>query len=1017
MLHNAKKLLSSLVLLTLLLSFNAFSQTSCPAGYSCDAHFGMLGTSCTNTNGRMQPVLKSNRWFFCTPEGHLYWMIAMAGFSHGSAGANYDANITSKYGSEANWTSFNLARAKSWNWNGVGQLSAQPGVALAMPTLDSFQSSLYASANLWGYSNGPAKNLLNFGVNTNYDNMHSSWHPTGGGMMDFFDPNFAQWHDNYIAAQPYSNDMYIGIAPDDTDFFWGMGSGPDFIPDGGVVNAHSALVVLIASPIQTFNPGPGYNNWPYLYSDSKVYSKTAMASPPTTCDMITPCALRDYLSKRYSTIQACAGGQTGIAGLNNCWGSNYTTFDSTGTNRTVTFNGDGTTKAFSSTLFSSVSPLSIAVKVNGNLVAGDCPYWNSACQIDVDGVLKSPNRVWQAGIGYYTQNTIIDSNGNLEQAAAAGGVANAGGTQPVWNTVQNGITCDPGPQTNPCGGASITWTNVGPTLVSPPQPFLQGNCFGIVCSPDVNFPHASYFFRITYHYSVAQDLSPSRGVGETSVGQQEGISGLTAGGNACTGTCTGYDVYASCKLVDTNTPAFGCVGNSFSGTPAQTLQASNIAPGSSWFIPDTGVVNGTALPVNPSTITYATGALAIKFQRALAIGESAVVSYVQNGWMYGTGVMDEDGRNSAWVGHSAICLSARPVGAHPGDNNFYCDNSNFGDRSAPDANVNLAIDIDEWLKQVGAQYFKSIKQAIQASFPNLMYFGPDGFGTWGVPPRKQFLAAAAQWMDGCFPSLNLGRADAVALQDYVFNNFTRAGVAQPCLLGTGNGFTTQDSSVFENADITFQNTTHNQEDRGKFYYDATNSMLNYRNNTGLYPWIGLTWFAWTDFEYGGEVNNLGLLTRNDNPYDGVHDCNAGTGATTETVGGTTYTRSNETVPGGWQAATLYTKPVNISITGSEIRVNVSGTIYMYTPDVTGTSGGSQPNFASCTAADCTISDGATLVWHNRGVANIPNCYGNLITGTQGMQAANALWIPIAMATNNVPLSGVSGATVTGATIK
>ena len=77
---------------------------------------------------------------------------------------------------------------------------------------------------------------------------------------------------------------------------------------------------MITSPIQTFNPNPSYGGISVLYKDPTVYSKTAMASPPSNCSTATPCSLRTYLSNKYGTISA----------LNSAWGSNYSTFDSSG---------------------------------------------------------------------------------------------------------------------------------------------------------------------------------------------------------------------------------------------------------------------------------------------------------------------------------------------------------------------------------------------------------------------------------------------------------------------------------------------------------------------------------------------------------------------------------------------------------------------------------------------------------------------------------------------------------------
>src|SRR5260370_16995875 len=94
-----------------------------------------------------------------------------------------------------------------------------------------------------------------------------------------------------------------------------------------------------------------------------------MASPPTTCSVATPCSLRDYLFKEYSAS---------VASLNAAWGSNYTSFDSTGTAQSqnictgTSWTGSNTT--CNDTLSNlSVSPESVQITVDGTLQPGHFP--------------------------------------------------------------------------------------------------------------------------------------------------------------------------------------------------------------------------------------------------------------------------------------------------------------------------------------------------------------------------------------------------------------------------------------------------------------------------------------------------------------------------------------------------------------------------------------------------------------------------------------------------------------------
>src|SRR5438067_8797217 len=155
-----------------------------------------------------------------------------------------------------------------------------------------------------------------------------------------------------------------------------MGAGPDFhsIPEGHT-NSHVGYMTLISSPVQTFNTDPSKRGIPIVYTDTKVYSKNAMAAPPATCSITTPCSLRDYLYKQYNGS---------ITSLNTARGSNYTTFDSTETQVSgeVIGTGNGSTTVFTAQLKNSnISPESILIKTGGVVQGGDCPWWQASCNV------------------------------------------------------------------------------------------------------------------------------------------------------------------------------------------------------------------------------------------------------------------------------------------------------------------------------------------------------------------------------------------------------------------------------------------------------------------------------------------------------------------------------------------------------------------------------------------------------------------------------------------------------------
>jgi hypothetical protein len=636
-----------------------------PPGF--DQYGGLLAHSCKKT-GRFHTEKQGQRWWLCTPAGHVYWNLSVGGMIPGESGCdpatgqcyNLAGAITAKYGdTNAAWGPAQVRRVQSWGFNGIGQDSyafvtpvatdghwpkdhSQPN---KMPMVNTLLISNYAQVNLSGYASGAVKDLV-WGINSRYNGWRAS-------SLDFFDGNFAQWLQGFLAkdgaAQSYKNSPWvIGLFFDDTDYFWGMGAGPDI--NTGHVTYHLGYITLITSPSQTFNHnGRNYRNEPAMYPDSKVSSKVAMASPSATCSIATPCSLRDYLAKKYRTIGA----------LNQAWGSNYTTFDSSGTPVVGESlgAGDGSTKVFTKNLDRSpVSPESVAIKLGGNLQGGDCPWW--------------------------------------------------------W----------------------------------------RGECH----------------------------------VGTSGMGTLGGASG------------------------------------------------TKIASG---------------------TINYSKGQITVTFSTAPEPGQAVTVDYVANGWMYGTGLMDEDGRNTAWVGTNPVCLS--PAAACNGKSN-----------PIANANPHLAADLDEWLGQFAAQYFRTCRHAMSVYDPHMLYLGTDTVGTWGTPARKEILQAAAQYVDGLAvqwmpdqPDLATGAAVHSFLTRYfgdkpLFNLLTMHATADSALYRYTNTSGVLGQFV---ADRT-------QGARGQRWHNYVNAMLTTPGYNGTYQWVGAIW--WGLYDFWNEKTNWGLVSLSDNAYDG-----------------------------------------------------------------------------------------------------------------------------------------------------
>lgn len=184
-----------------------------------------------------------------------------------------------------------------------------------------------------------------------------------GGVADYYDSGIGRWLRKdlqidfaftMLNASPYKNYL-IGFTSDDADEMNGFGAGPEFatVPSGKN-NYNLAMQVAAMSPVETANSSLGF-----VYADTLIHSKKA---------------LRDFLASQYGTVTA----------LNVAWGSNYTAFDSSGTQITgeLIGTGDGVTLTFNHRLAHPVaSKFSLQVCVSGAPVAGDIGgdnIWGSA---------------------------------------------------------------------------------------------------------------------------------------------------------------------------------------------------------------------------------------------------------------------------------------------------------------------------------------------------------------------------------------------------------------------------------------------------------------------------------------------------------------------------------------------------------------------------------------------------------------------------------------------------------------
>jgi hypothetical protein len=361
-----------------------------------------ISSSLHSTQQRWRVEKFADKWLFVDPENHGYFMIGMYVLNQNQSldaqGQSYYSRSIQKYGDAgAGWAEQQIARVKSWGFNGLGVGYSWYALPTTLPDKLPFwgwvRPAYYAMANTDHYAPTPIKNIL-FGASTYY----TGYRP-GEGVGDYYDQNLGVYLQELLSQHPlnrqiknsrYSNYM-IGVAADDGDEMFGFGAGPDFatVPPGHN-NTHLGWLVLTMSPSQTAN-----RSKQALYNDTTVYCKKG---------------LRDQLIQKYRTIMA----------LNSAWGSHYTTFDSSGIpiEREAVAQGDGVSLKFTKTLAAStVTRFTLQIYAGQNLIAGDLG----------DGTIWGPSLT--GSINYQT--------GALTLEFPANHVAPPGTTITV-NYVQNG---------------------------------------------------------------------------------------------------------------------------------------------------------------------------------------------------------------------------------------------------------------------------------------------------------------------------------------------------------------------------------------------------------------------------------------------------------------------------------------------------------------------------------------------------------------------------------------------------
>jgi hypothetical protein len=289
----------------------------------------------------------------------------------------------------------------------------------------------------------------------------------------------------------------------------------------------------------------------------------------------------------------------------------------------------------------------------------------------------------------------------------------------------------------------------------------------------------------------------------------------------------------------------------------------------SWYGPN--VASGT---VNPST-----GALTITFTsgHAPANGAAITAAYCSGCWGYGTGILDEDGRTShqGWIGNDFLFQSG--------------------------ANANFKSDTATLCNAIAYQYLNTSRTTILSVFPNLMYFGPETFGTYQIPPYAPVLQAANGVVDAFIEGGSYNTMPQTML-NYVESNYGN----HPMWLGDYSS-ANADSAIntpydfATNGELDFQT----QVLRGEAYYTAQQNMLGVAcTSSGDCPYVGVYWWYYNDQSFVAD----GIVTPTGNAYNAVEPVSGSVSC----VGVTGFTCGSEPAPasGGGGAARPYGNLLN-----------------------------------------------------------------------------------------------------------
>ncbi len=209
------------------------------------------------------------------------------------------------------------------------------------------------------------------------------------------------------------------------------------------------------------------------------------------------------------------------------------------------------------------------------------------------------------------------------------------------------------------------------------------------------------------------------------------------------------------------------------------------------------------------------------------------------GYGVGTGVLDEDGRHTAWLGHDAYNLTA--------------------------AKPNVAADMNAYVYAYAYEYGSTAVNSIRAVDTYHLIFGPASLGAGGYEDRPQVLQALSDAGIDVFQSSMNYSSDFSGLRA------TYDLTGKPMYLWYAI-CANNDSALYGYVSAQGVPDYGTQANRGIHYAADLESMIGIQGTSGDKFLIGMDWWEHTDGNFT-EKTNWGLTSDRDNAYDGIEDVN------------------------------------------------------------------------------------------------------------------------------------------------